>query len=309
MNEDKIKKELVEIMMSGDAKKITREYFESMVVEMRLMNAQMPNCETEIFGERFATPIMSTALSHLGKFHPDMPGAMDDYAKGAMLAETLHWVGMCENAQFEQLMKSGAKTVRIIKPYADNDKVLSQIECAKNSGAVAVGIDIDHTFTTRGKIDVVEGELMEIKTAGQIREYIKAAAGLPFVIKGVLSVHDAAAAAELGVSAVVVSHHGGRILYAAPPLMVLPEIKKEVGSVMSLIVDCGVRSGVDAYKAMALGADGVGVGNHLVPYIRKGGAEAVAARFGEMTEELLGMMAYTGVKDVHSFDASVIHRR
>ena len=66
--------------------------------------------------------------------------------------------------------------------------------------------------------------------------------------------------------------------------------------------------GMDAYKALALGATAVSVGNHLIPYISKGGAQAVADRIGAMTDELKGAMAYTGVKSVKDFDPTVLHR-
>jgi len=106
----------------------------------------------------------------------------------------------------------------------------------------------------------------------------------------------------------VVSHHNGRMNYAMPPLAVLPEIVKEVGDVMPIFVDCGICSGMDAYKALALGATAVSVGTHLIPFIRQGGAEGVAARMREMNDELRGIMASTGVADASSFDPTVIHR-
>jgi len=59
---------------------------------------------------------------------------------------------------------------------------------------------------------------------------------------------------------------------------------------------------------LALGATAVSVGVHLIPYIQEGGAKGVADRITAMTEELKGVMAYTGVKTMNDFDATVIHR-
>ena len=78
---------------------------------------------------------------------------------------------------------------------------------------------------------------------------------------------------------------------------------------LKIFVDCGVRSGMDAYKALALGADGVCVGNELLPKVKQGGCDAVAERIMEMTRELKGVMAFTGVKDTKSFDPTVLHRK
>lgn len=292
----------------GNSKKITRDYFDSLLLEMRLMGSVMPSTRAEYFGETFDTPIMTTALSHLGRFHPDLVSPMEMYAAGAKEANALHWVGMCENEEFGRIVEIGARTVRIIKPYADEEKIYDQIRYAEEVGAIAVGMDIDHTFTQMGEIDVVMGELMEAKSLETMKAYVDAT-GLPFVIKGVLSVSDAVKCAEIGAKAIVVSHHGGRLPYAVPPLMVLPDIAKAVGDEMQIFVDCGVISGMDAYKAMALGASGVGVGGHLIPEIREGGSAAVAARIKSMTDELRGAMAYTGAADCGSFDPSVLHRR
>jgi isopentenyl diphosphate isomerase/L-lactate dehydrogenase-like FMN-dependent dehydrogenase len=92
-----------------------------------------------------------------------------------------------------------------------------------------------------------------------------------------------------------------------PPLFVLPDIVKAVGHKMDIFVDCGILSGSDAYKAMALGAKAVSVGIHLIPFVKQG-AEAVANRINDMTAEMKGIMAHTGVKDVKSFDAGVVYR-
>ena len=75
-----------------------------------------------------------------------------------------------------------------------------------------------------------------------------------------------------------------------------------------MFVDCGIESGMDAYKCLALGATAVSVGRHLMPLL-KNGAEAVSQRIDEMTAELAGVMARTGVSDLDHMDPTVIHRR
>lgn len=291
----------------ASSKEITRAYFDSLLLEERLMDSVVPNTELELYGKKFTTPIMTAALSHIGTFNPDMPNGMIEYAKGAEMAGAVHWIGMGSDEEFEAVVATGAQTIRIIKPYADEEKIFTQIDCAKKNGALAVGMDIDHMFDMKGEQDVCVGELMAVKSSADLRRYLEYA-GIPFVVKGVLSVHDAVKCAEIGVQGIVVSHHGGRLNYAVPPLYVLPDIVKAVGDKIPIFVDCGISSGMDAYKALALGATAVSVGLHLIPYIRKGGAEAVASRIQEMTSELKGIMAYTGVGTTKEFDASVIHR-
>lgn len=289
---------------NGDSKAITRAYFDHLLIEQRLLGTVQPDLHTEFFNQVFDTPVMTAALSHLNNMAGSFDG-MVEYAYGAKLTNALHWVGMCENDEFEEIMKVGAKTVRIIKPYKGDEKIFGQLECAKKSGATAVGMDIDHVFTLNGGIDAPRGQEMEPKTLKQIKSYIDYT-NLPFIIKGVLSVSDALKAKELGAAGIVISHHGGRIGFAVPPLYVLPDIAKAVKGSMKIFVDCGVQYGLDAYKALALGADGVGIGTHLLSVLVKG-REGIAASLNLMSNELRGAMAFTGVKDTKSFDPTVIH--
>ena len=77
---------------------------------------------------------------------------------------------------------------------------------------------------------------------------------------------------------------------------------------MEVFIDCGIVSGMDAYKCLALGAKAVSVGRHLMPFIKQG-AEAVSQRINEMTAELAGIMARTGIESLDKMDPTVIHRR
>lgn len=293
--------------MGNRAKESTREYFDSLLLEMRLMDSAVPDTGFELYGEHFATPIMTAALSHIGTFNKDLPSGMVQYAKGAAESNAVHWIGMGSDEEFESVTATGAKTIRIIKPYADEKKIEQQICCAEKNGALAVGMDIDHMFDLKGNPDVCMGEEMAVKSSDDLKRYIDSTE-LPFIVKGVLSVRDAVKCAEVGAKGIVVSHHGGRLSYAVPPLYVLPDIVKAVGDKVPIFVDCGICSGMDAYKALALGATAVSVGGHLIPYIREGGAKAVANRIQEMTEELRGVMAYTGVETMNDFDSTVLHR-
>ena len=290
-----------------NAKEMTRSYFDSLFIEQRLMDSTVPNMNFTLFGKQFETPIMTAALSHISTFNPDMPDGMVEYAKGANLAKAVHWIGMGSNEEFERVIATGASTIRIIKPYADESRIFTQIKCAEKNGALAVGMDIDHMFDLKGYADICMGDTMSIKSSDDLKRYINAT-NLPFIIKGVLSVQDAVRCAEIGAKGIVVSHHGGRLSSAIPPLYILPQIVETVGDKMPIFVDCGICSGMDAYKAMALGATAVSVGTHLIPYIRKGGENAVFERINAMTDELRAAMAYTGVKDVNSFDPNIIHK-
>jgi isopentenyl diphosphate isomerase/L-lactate dehydrogenase-like FMN-dependent dehydrogenase len=208
---------------------------------------------------------------------------------------------MMENDMFKKLVDTGAKTVRIVKPYADNGKVRDQFAYAESVGAFGIGMDIDHIFGNDG-LDVVIGEQMAVQTSDMIRSYIESTK-LPFVIKGVLSEEEAVKCADLGAKAIIVSHHHGRLPYAVPPMMVLPSIKKALeGRDVKIIVDCGIASGSDVYKCLALGADAAAVGRSMLPSLEEGGVEGVSKFIKGVNDELRFVMSCTGFSHVADID-------
>lgn len=287
----------------------TREYLDSIFVEERLIDSVIPSQKFELYGESFSTPIMTPAFSHLKTFVKERKNGMYEYSKAAEQINAVNWVGMCENEEFKEILESGAKTIRIIKPYADRDKIFSQIACANECGALAVGMDIDHIFGTDGNCDLVMGERMACQSMKEIREYVEAT-NIPFIIKGVLSVRDAIKCADVGVQGIVVSHHHGRLPFAVPPLVVLPEIAKALKAYekVKVFVDCGIDSGYDVFKALALGADAVSVGRVLMPELAKGGIDEVKNYINKMKEQLAYTMAFCGCSTIDEIDSSVLYQ-
>lgn len=289
---------------TSDSDRITRDCFDSLLLETRYIDAAVPSTEMVLFGEHFNLPIMTAALSHLDNVADN---GMATYARAAAMCNSVHWVGMGTDDELERIVATGARTVKIIKPLEDEDEIFRKIRHAVGAGCLAVGMDIDHSFNSKGGCDEVFGLRMKPKTEEQLAEYVKAA-GIPFIVKGVLSVADAEKCLQAGVSGIVVSHHHGMMPFSVAPIMVLPDILSAVKHRIPVFVDCGIESGMDAYKCLALGAKAVSVGRHLMPFI-KSGAEAVAERIVEMNEELAGAMARTGVHDLSGMDPTVIHRR
>lgn len=291
-------------MYSKDSDKITRDYLDSLLIETRYLDSVIPDTSFQLFGHRFFTPVMTAALSHLFNTAPD---GMNVYAKAAAESNAVHWMGMGEDAELEGIVATGAKTIKIIKPHADNREVFRKIDHAVRCGCIAVGMDIDHSFQANGQYDNVMGLPMKAKSTEELRDFVSASR-VPFVVKGVMSPKDAEKCMKVGVAGIVVSHHHGMMDYSCPPLMVLPDILKVTAGRIPVFVDCGFVSGIDVYKALALGATAVSVGRHLMPLL-KNGSHAVSERINGMTAELAGAMARTGVKDLKHFDPSVIHHR
>lgn len=288
-----------------DSDQSTRDYFDSLLVEMRHIDAVIPSTKLELYGETFDTPIMMAALSHL---HNVRENGMVEMAKGALAANAVNWAGMGDEAEIAAITATGARTISIIKPYADNDYIFRRIEHAERCGVLAVGMDVDHAFGGNGKYDVVLGEKMKPKSLAELKEFIKSTK-LPFIIKGVLSEQDAYKALEAGAKGIVVSHHHGIMNYAVPPLYILPKIVKVINHQIPVFVDCGIVSGMDVFKALALGADAVSVGRAIMEPLKINGSEGVKDQIIKMTEELAGVMARTCSVDLKSIDPSVIQYR
>lgn len=290
---------------SSDSDRLTRDYFDSLLLETRYLDTdRLPSTKMELYGYTFDTPIMTAALSHLGN---TAENGMITYAAAAARSNAVHWVGMGPDEELEAIIATGAKTIKVVKPYADEKEIFRKIEHAVKAGCFAVSMDIDHSFNGTGGYDFVLGCNMKAKSTSQLKEYVQAAS-IPFIVKGVLSAEDAEKCLAAGCAGIVVSHHHGLMPFSVPPLMVLEDIVAATANEIPVFVDCGIISGMDAYKCLALGATAVSVGRHLMP-ILKDGPEAVSNRMNEMTAELAGIMARTGVTELSEMDSTIIHRR
>ena len=290
----------------SDANVITEKYMDSILIEERLIDSVVADTSIDFLGAKFDSPIMTPAFSHLGNYNGREYTGLEEYSMAAKECNILNFCGMMENDQFKKIADTGAKTVRIVKPYADNGKVKDQMQYAENVGAFGIGMDIDHIFGHDG-LDVVVGEDMAVQTMDMLRSYVELTK-LPFVIKGVLSVLDAVKCAEIGAKAIIISHHHGRLPYAVPPMMILPEIKDALKNTdVKIIVDCGIATGSDVFKALALGADAAAVGRSMLPSLEKNGSEGVREFIRYTQNELRYIMSFTGFAKVEDINDSVLH--
>lgn len=125
------------------------------------------------------------------------------------------------------------------------------------------------------------------------------------LLKGILEVHDARAAVASGADGIVVSNHGGRQLDAAPAsITALPAIARAVGSQTEVLMDGGVRSGVDIFKALALGARGVLIGRPWVWALAAQGQAGVTQLLAHWQRELLLTMTLAGVTRIADINPS-----
>ena len=230
---------------------------------------------------------------------------------------------------------AGGCGVPTIKPW-NIDTVKAKMEQAKASGCFAVAMDVDAAglpflknmtppagsksveelaeivklaerpfivkgvMTVKGALKAKEaGAAAGSKSVEELKQIVKMA-GVPFIVKGVMTVKGALKAKEAGAAAIVVSNHGGRVLDQCPATAeVLPEIAAALkGTGVKVLVDGGIRTGVDVFKALALGADGVLICRPFVTAVYGGGEEGVKCYIDKLAGELADTMQMCGAHSI-----------
>ena len=253
-----------------------------------------------LFDHDFALPVFAGPVGalkmHYGEKYDDLAynGILVPAAAAAGIAA---FTGDGTNpavfaAAVEAIQKSGGAGIPTVKPW-DMATVFQKLEAAKQSGAYAIAMDID-----AAGLPFLQGLTPPAgsKTVAELREII-AAAERPFILKGIMTVRGAEKAAEAGASAIIVSNHGGRVLDQCPASAeVLEEIVHAVGDKLTVLVDGGIRTGIDVFKALALGAKGVLIARPYVTAVYGGGAEGLACYTNKLKAELADCMKMCGAK-------------
>ena len=206
-------------------------------------------------------------------------------------------------AAAEALKKNGGCGVPTVKPW-NTDTIREKMELVKAADPFAIAMDIDAAGLPFLKnLTPPAGS----KTVEELKE-ISAMAGKPFILKGIMTVSGALKALEAGASGIVVSNHGGRVLDQCPATAeVLPAIVDAVGGRMTVLVDGGIRTGMDVFKALALGADAVLIGRPFVNMVYGGGAEGVKVYVEKLKAELADTMAMCGAHSLSDINRSMIY--
>ena len=207
-------------------------------------------------------------------------------------------------AATKAIKNAGGSGIPTVKPW-NIELIREKLELVKESGAFAVAMDIDAAGLPFLKnLNPPAGS----KSVEELREIVDAA-GLPFIVKGIMTVKGALKAKEAGASAIVVSNHGGRVLDQCPATAeVLEEIADAVDGSMKILVDGGIRSGTDVFKALALGADAVIIARPFVTAVYGGGREGVESYIQKISGELADTMAMCGVASLEEISRDCVRR-
>ena len=154
---------------------------------------------------------------------------------------------------------------------------------------------------------IFQGYMTEAPGLADI-EWLLEQTHLPVWVKGVLRSDDAQMLKEIGISGQIISNHGGRVLdHVISPLVAITSIRQAVGKDYPLLLDSGIRSGTDIFKALALGADAVLIGRLQVYALAVAGALGVAHLLKTLQQELSLCMALTGCATLNDITADRLY--
>lgn len=301
-----------------------QEAFDSVAIIPRVLaDLEGPDTATSILGVKISLPvIMSPAAAH-GLSHKE--GEMAT-ARAVGRVGSIMCVSTYANTTIEQTARAGAGSPWWFQLYLSKDDDFNRfvLDKAMHNGARAVIITADATVGGNREADLRnhfafplpmanlaafgEGKGQPIgeiyaKAKQKINpsdvEKVAAYSRLPVIVKGIQSPEDARVAMAAGASAVYVSNHGGRQLEGAPGSFdVLPDIAAVVGGRVPIIFDSGIRRGQHVFKALASGADVVGIGRPVLYGLALGGEKGVESVFRHLCRELVTVMQLAGARTI-----------
>ncbi|EKY28454.1 alpha-hydroxy-acid oxidizing protein [Clostridium celatum] len=264
----------------------------------------------DFFGKKFKYPFFAGPVGavnlHYGDKYNDMTYnniLVSTCAKEGILAFT----GDGTNPEVMKAATSAIKSVDgigipTVKPW-NIDTIKEKIQLVKESNAIAVAMDVDAAGLPFLKNMNPPAGAKSVQELKEIIEF----SNLPFIVKGIMTVSGALKAKEAGAAAIVVSNHGGRVLDQCPATAeVLADIVDAVNGSMKVFVDGGIRSGVDVFKALAIGADGVLICRTFVTALYGGEEDGIKVYIDKLANELEDTMAMCGAYSIDEITRDMI---
>lgn len=264
-----------------------------------------------LFGQQFVLPVFAAPVGamrlHYGDKYDD-PSYNDLLVSACAAAGLAAFTGDGTNSAvmdgaLRAITKVAGRGIPTVKPW-NMELVMEKLDAVKQASPLAVAMDIDAAGLPFLKNQQPPAGSKTVAELSKIVRY----AQKPFILKGIMTVDGAKKALDAGASAIVVSNHGGRVLDCCPATAeVLPAIADAVGGQMTILVDGGIRTGMDVFKALALGADAVLIGRPFVTMVYGGGAEGVAVYAKKLAEELADVMQMCGAHTLADIKRSMLY--
>lgn len=307
-----------------------RKGFEKLKLRMRrLIDVRKIDTSIELFGQRYSSPVFLAPCGRQSIYHPDAELAVARAARSRNVEFVLSTVG---STPIESANDAFGRPVWF-QLYADEDWSVTQrlVERVERSGCPVLVLTVDMPATNREALDrfhrssnpdcischapeagslgqnpMLEGQ--DRKSRGKGGEFmdwafvdrLKRSTSMKIVLKGIVTHEDAALALDHGVDGVVVSNHGGRAEDSGrSTIESLPEVVKAIDGKIPVLFDGGIRRGTDIFKAIALGADAVGIGQPYLWGLCSFGQVGVETVLDILARELTIVMKQARTRDVN----------
>lgn len=279
----------------------------------------------ELFGRPLAHPFLLAPIAYQRLFHEqgEVGSAMAAEAQQATLV-----VSSLASQRLVDIAATGVEFWFQLYWQAGRDQTLALLRWAESAGAQAIVFTVDapvkqSTLALPAGVRAVNlgpdpalpaiaagqstvfDQWMAVAPRWDDLAWLREQTRLPLLVKGLLHDDDAARAVALGCDGLVVSNHGGRVLDGTPTSVeALRRFRQILPATMPLLFDSGIRSGADAFKAMALGASAVLVGRPAIWGLAAAGPLGVAHVLRLLRDELEMTMALTGCATIDQIKGS-----
>ena len=298
--------------------KRNRQAIDSLAFRPRVLrDVSKVDCSTTLLGEKLRIPVF---LAPIGSLQDLEPGGGATAARAATRFGTVTMLSS-RTAPGLEAVAEASDGAKIFQLYVRGDRqwVDEHIRRAVDAGYYALCLTVDLDYYGRRERDLakrhvttgrknVSGDHYQTLFCWDDVKRIKDTLDVPLILKGIATAEDAAIACEHGVEGVYVSNHGGRQLdHGRGSIEVLPEIVAEVNNETAIMVDGGFLRGTDVVKAIALGADAVGIGR-MFGFGIAGAGETGVVRVLEMLEaEIRTCLGLLGVSSMGELGTSYLH--
>ncbi|WP_375411369.1 alpha-hydroxy acid oxidase [uncultured Bradyrhizobium sp.] len=283
-----------------------------------LRNVGNVDASVEVMGRRLRLPVLLAPVGALETFDPGGGAAV---VRGVDRFGAAHMLSSVSEPGLENVAKAGPGALRIYQLYVRGDHafVEDRIERAIANGYAAFCLTVDTAHYSRRERDLakryvranrrdVSGREFQMGLDWRTVKRIKDKYKVPLVIKGIATAEDAAIAIDHGIEWIYVSNHGGRQLdHGRGAMHVLPEIVAAIGGRAKIMVDGSFCRGTDIVKAIAAGADLVGLGRLQCWALAAAGEAGIVRMLELLEDEVQRCLGLLGVNSFAELDKSYLH--
>jgi len=284
-----------------------------------LRNVAKVDASVERFGRKMRLPVMLAPVGALEIFDPK--GAAASVTRGVGRFGAAHMLSSVSEPGLEKVAEAAPDAVRLFQLYVRGDDafVEDHVSRAVANGYAAFRLTVDTAHYSRRERDIAKRYVRESRlrsTGGDFQKglewrtvkLIKDKYKIPLVLKGIATSEDAAIALDHGVEWIYVSNHGGRQLdHGRGAMHVLPEIVDSVKGRAKIMVDGGFCRGSDVVKAIAAGADIVGIGRMQCWALAAAGEAGVHRMLELLEDEVIRSLGLLGATSFAEVNKSMLH--